>query len=305
MGRAASLAAMAGFEQADSAETPPTAKMRAQALWRERAADYARLAGPAAAQLAPHMLLMGEVRARKRVLDLGCGAGALTGAAYALGADALGVDLSPAMIAAARERFPKVRFMIGAAEALAEQAETYDVALCNVAAPAFADPTRAFREAYRALKPGGRMVWSVWLAPSGAAFLSTARASLGVVRQQGLGDDASANEAMRAAGFAPGASETVEVLIETAGEDAGRLARLMDDQVDAAAAAREDGDAKLATGLSRFLRNGRLEARSSARIFVAEKPAAAQDYASSRAASASKRGSFGLVGRLLGGGQRG
>jgi SAM-dependent methyltransferase len=45
-----------------------------------------------------------------RVLELGCGAGRLTGYLGALGGDVLGTDVSPDMLVAARERYPDVRF---------------------------------------------------------------------------------------------------------------------------------------------------------------------------------------------------
>jgi SAM-dependent methyltransferase len=45
-----------------------------------------------------------------RVLELGCGAGRLTGYLAALGGDLLATDVSPAMLAAAAARYPGVRF---------------------------------------------------------------------------------------------------------------------------------------------------------------------------------------------------
>src|SRR5947208_9271256 len=48
----------------------------------------------------------------ERVLDLGCGTGALTAEIAARGAEVLGVDRSEEMIAQARKKFPELRFEV-------------------------------------------------------------------------------------------------------------------------------------------------------------------------------------------------
>jgi SAM-dependent methyltransferase len=50
--------------------------------------------------------------------DLGCGPGRLTGHLIGLGLDVVGVDLSPRMIAIARQRHPGLAFAVGALDAL-------------------------------------------------------------------------------------------------------------------------------------------------------------------------------------------
>lgn len=52
------------------------------------------------------------------VADLGCGSGRVTAHLRSLGMDTFGVDLSPALIDHARERYPKLRFEIGSMDAL-------------------------------------------------------------------------------------------------------------------------------------------------------------------------------------------
>lgn len=47
------------------------------------------------------------------VADVGCGAGHITGHLGALGVDAFGIDLSPAMIDLARRDHPELRFEVG------------------------------------------------------------------------------------------------------------------------------------------------------------------------------------------------
>lgn len=48
-----------------------------------------------------------------RVLDVGCGPGRVTSHLAALGLDISGLDLSPSMVALAREEHPEVRFEVG------------------------------------------------------------------------------------------------------------------------------------------------------------------------------------------------
>jgi SAM-dependent methyltransferase len=59
-----------------------------------------------------------EVRGTGPVADLGCGPGHVGAALAARGVDAEGVDLSPAMVAEARRRFPQLRFSVGDLTAL-------------------------------------------------------------------------------------------------------------------------------------------------------------------------------------------
>ncbi|MFJ2416365.1 class I SAM-dependent DNA methyltransferase [Streptomyces brevispora] len=52
------------------------------------------------------------------VAELGCGPGYLTAHLRSLGLDAFGIDLSPVMIALAREAYPDLRFEVGSMDAL-------------------------------------------------------------------------------------------------------------------------------------------------------------------------------------------
>jgi SAM-dependent methyltransferase len=52
------------------------------------------------------------------VADLGCGPGRITTHLHALGLDAFGIDLSPAMVEVARRAYPHLRFDVGSISAL-------------------------------------------------------------------------------------------------------------------------------------------------------------------------------------------
>ena len=50
--------------------------------------------------------------------DVGCGTGRITGYLAGLGIDVVGIDLSPGMVAVARDAHPSLRFEVGSMDAL-------------------------------------------------------------------------------------------------------------------------------------------------------------------------------------------
>ncbi|MFD4639213.1 class I SAM-dependent DNA methyltransferase [Lentzea sp. NPDC058436] len=79
------------------------------------AASYAELTRDLLAGL-PHLRAALRLFAEEvsgPVLDVGCGPGDITARLNDLGADASGIDLSPAMIALARRNHPELRFEVG------------------------------------------------------------------------------------------------------------------------------------------------------------------------------------------------
>jgi SAM-dependent methyltransferase len=113
----------------------------------ENARFVADLGSPVLELLAPQQ---GE-----RILDLGCGDGALTAKLAPLVAAVVGIDSSPELIAAARERGLDAR--LGDAHEL-PFADEFDAVFSNAALHWMTAPERVVRGVARALRPGGRFV---------------------------------------------------------------------------------------------------------------------------------------------------
>ena len=98
-----------------------------------------------------------NARPGERVLDAGCGTGQLTAEIAQFGAEVVGIDASPDMIATARQNFPHVQFEIADATALSYRNE-FDVVVSNAALHWVRDQPSAIASIARALKPRGRLV---------------------------------------------------------------------------------------------------------------------------------------------------
>ena len=100
--------------------------------------------------------------AGKTLLDIGCGDGAFTTELARRGALATGLDVDPAMLAAARQRSRQealpLQLVEGRAEALPFQDGTFDVALAVTSLCFVQDTRRAISEMARILRPGGRLI---------------------------------------------------------------------------------------------------------------------------------------------------
>ncbi|WP_075280664.1 class I SAM-dependent methyltransferase [Thermophilibacter provencensis] len=155
-------------------------KARTRAAFDAQAATYdAGMEGEHARRLYPHVL--GEVRAAvaglaaPRLLDLGCGTGALAERVLGVapGAHLTCVDLSPRMAEAARARLAgRAEVLLGDAERLPFHDAGFDAAWCNDSFHHYPDPERAAFQAWRVLAPGGALViGDAWqLAPARAVM---------------------------------------------------------------------------------------------------------------------------------------
>ena len=96
-------------------------------------------------------------RPGERILDLGCGTGALTAELAASGAELLGVDRSPEMIAEACKKFPHLRFEVCDARTL-QFSNEFNAVFSNAALHWIPEAELVIQGIARALKPGGRFV---------------------------------------------------------------------------------------------------------------------------------------------------
>ncbi len=96
-----------------------------------------------------------DARPGERVLDLGCGDGAVTAELAAAGIDVVGVDASPEFVASARNKGLTVHMMDG--HALSFVAE-FDAVFSNAALHWMTRPEMVIQGVACALRPGGRFV---------------------------------------------------------------------------------------------------------------------------------------------------
>lgn len=97
-----------------------------------------------------------DARPGERILDLGCGDGVLSARLTALGCRVVGIDASPDMVRAARDRGVDARLMDGHALDFTRE---FDAVFSNAALHWMkAAPADVAAGAARALRPGGRFV---------------------------------------------------------------------------------------------------------------------------------------------------
>ena len=125
---------------------------------------YDRFMGRYSVQLAAQLAEFGGVEAGQRVLDVGCGPGALTGELVRrVGAEAVtAVDPSAPFVAAAKARHPAVEVQRASAEQLPFDDGIFDVALAQLVVHFMADPVAGLREMARVTRPGGVVAACVW-----------------------------------------------------------------------------------------------------------------------------------------------
>mgnify|MGYP005810707757 CR=1 FL=1 len=134
--------------------------------WEQAAAGYESAFGTATRQFLPALIEAAGIGRGDRLLDLACGTGLAAAAAAERGAEVTGLDFSAAMLAEARAHYSSLRFEQGDAEALPFADGAFDVVVSNFGIHHTPNPAAALKEAYRVLRPGGRIAFTIWAAPA-------------------------------------------------------------------------------------------------------------------------------------------
>jgi len=160
---------------------------------------YDRFMGRYSVPLAPQLAGFAMITVGQRVLDVGCGPGALTAELVGrLGPDAVSaVDPSETFVAAARQRHPGVSVQRAAAEHLPFEDEAFDAALAQLVVHFMADPVGGLREMARVTRKHGVVAACVWDHAGG-------RGPLGVFWQAVLELDRDAEDESQLAGAREG-----------------------------------------------------------------------------------------------------
>jgi SAM-dependent methyltransferase len=135
---------------------------------------YDRYIGRYSVQLSPQLADFAGVRRGQRVLDVGCGPGALTSELVArLGRSAVAaVDPSERFVAAARARNPGVNVMSASAEELPFPEGAFDAALAQLVVHFMKDPVAGLAEMARVTRHAGVVAACVWDHAGGQSPLS-------------------------------------------------------------------------------------------------------------------------------------
>ena len=125
---------------------------------------YDRFMGRYSLLLAPQLADLAAVSAGQRVLDVGCGPGALTAELVKrVGAAAVSaVDPSEPFVAAAEERHPGVDVRRAAAEQLPFEDAEFDATLAQLVVLYMENPTAGVEEMVRVTRRRGVVAASVW-----------------------------------------------------------------------------------------------------------------------------------------------
>ncbi len=108
-------------------------------------------------QFGENVLELLDVIPGERIHDIGCGTGDLTAQIKAKGADVIGTDFSPEMIARAQAKYPDVKFAVADAGDFSFQ-EPFHAAFSNAALHWVQNQDGMMQSVYNSLKPGGRFV---------------------------------------------------------------------------------------------------------------------------------------------------
>jgi len=143
--------------------TPRRVRIEPRAGYDLWAASYDRTPNPVVAMDARHALGLLRVERGDRVLDLGCGTGRYLTRLHEQGAYPVGTDFSLGILRVAQRRAPRAGLVAGDLQRGLPFAEArFDRALCCLVGEHLSDLHSTLRDTARALRPGGRLVFTVY-----------------------------------------------------------------------------------------------------------------------------------------------
>jgi SAM-dependent methyltransferase len=144
-------------------------KQRHRAVW--AAGDYDRIAR-GIQPVADHVVRSGRIRAGELVLDVACGTGNTALMARARGAVVTGLDLTPELLAVARQRaagegYDDITWTEGDAERLPFPDGAFDVVVSTCGLMFAPDQQKVAAEVARVTRRGGRIAIQAWTREGG------------------------------------------------------------------------------------------------------------------------------------------
>lgn len=108
------------------------------------------------------MVQLANPKQGEKALDLGCGTGIYTFLLSEMGVEATGIDISTAMLEAAKQKVlqkkQQVDFILGDIQDLPFPDQSFDLVISNIVLEFVESPKKVISEALRVLKPNGRLI---------------------------------------------------------------------------------------------------------------------------------------------------